>query len=64
MSNEALIFVGFFLEVTHVSPVHIAFIGQTEAHGQHNFKSGGVREPSCATGRNRTFISATALDFN
>lgn len=64
MSNETLIFVGFFLEITHMSPVHITFIGQTEAHGQHNFKSGGVGEPSCAPGRSRTFMSSIALDFN
>lgn len=45
MSNDALTFLDLFPEVTHVSPVHIAGIGQTKAHSQHNFKSSEVVVP-------------------
>lgn len=53
MLNGALAFVGFFLEATHVSSVHIAFTDQIKASGQHDCKSSGEAEPWHAPRRSR-----------
>ena len=45
MVNEALAFVGFFLETKCVSSVYIAFLGPNSTQGQDNFKSRGAVEP-------------------